>query len=132
MTDEADELVGRLLDGDQRALARAITWIEDRRPGYRDVVDRLYRASGDAHVVGVTGAPGSGKSTLVDQATEVHREREVDVGVVAVDPSSPYTGGAVLGDRIRMSRHSGDPGVFVRSMSARGSLGGLSTAASDA
>lgn len=129
---EAEELVERVLAGEQRALARAITKIEDRRPGYRRIASRLHEEAGDADVVGVTGAPGTGKSTLVDSATDVYRERGDTVGVVAVDPSSPYSGGAVLGDRIRLSSSVDDPGVFYRSMSARGSLGGLSTAVWDA
>jgi LAO/AO transport system kinase len=130
-TDEQD-LIGALLDGQHRALARVITNIEDRRPGYRDLVARLHEHTGDAEVIGVTGSPGSGKSTLVDKLAKHYRDQGLTVGVIAVDPSSPFTGGAVLGDRIRMASNVGDMEVFVRSMSARGQLGGLSTATSDA
>jgi LAO/AO transport system kinase len=127
-----DQLVDELLAGKHRALARAITRIENREPGYRDLVARLHEHTGDADVIGITGSPGSGKSTLVDKMAEEYRDRGHTVGVIAVDPSSPYTGGAVLGDRIRMASNVGDMDVFVRSMSARGSLGGLSAATSDA
>ncbi|WP_225333949.1 methylmalonyl Co-A mutase-associated GTPase MeaB [Halomicrobium urmianum] len=125
-------LVDDLLAGDQRALARVITRIEDRAPGYREDVAALHRHAGGAHVIGVTGPPGAGKSTLVDRIAAAYRERGRTVGVIAVDPASPFTGGAVLGDRIRLGANAGDPGVFVRSMSARGTLGGLSTATTDA
>jgi LAO/AO transport system kinase len=126
------DLVSELLAGDHRALARVITNIENREEGYRDVVARLHPHTGNARVVGVTGSPGSGKSTLVDRLASAYRERGLTVGVIAIDPSSPFTGGAVLGDRIRMASNVGDMDVFVRSMSARGSLGGLSTATTDA
>jgi LAO/AO transport system kinase len=126
------DLVADLLDGDHRALARTITKIEDRSPGYRDLVSRLHEHTGDAAVVGITGSPGAGKSTLVDKLAVTYRERGLTVGVIAVDPSSPYTGGSVLGDRIRMASNVGDMDVFFRSMSARGTLGGLSTATGDA
>jgi len=130
--DEPPELISDLLAGDHRALARVITKIENRAPGYRDLVSALHEHTGDAAVVGVTGSPGSGKSTLVDKLAEEYRDQDLTVGVIAVDPSSPYTGGAVLGDRIRMASTVGDMDVFVRSMSARGNLGGLSTATADA
>ncbi|WP_251343909.1 methylmalonyl Co-A mutase-associated GTPase MeaB [Haloplanus halophilus] len=126
------ELVRDLLDGDHRALARTISKIEDRTPGYREVVSELHAHTGDAEVIGVTGSPGAGKSTLVDKLAKAYRDRGLTVGVIAVDPSSPYTGGAVLGDRIRMASNVGDMDVFFRSMSARGQLGGLSTATADA
>ena len=129
--DEKD-LVERLLSGEQRALARVISKIEDRAPGYRDLVSRLHEHTGNADVIGLTGAPGSGKSTLVDKMAESYREQGETVGVIAIDPSSPFTGGAVLGDRIRMASNVGDMDVFFRSMSARGTLGGLSTATTDA
>ena len=132
LRDRDAELIEELLAGSHRALARVITKIEDRTPGYRGIVSRLYDHAGDAAVVGVTGAPGAGKSTLVDKLASAYRERGDTVGVVAVDPSSPYTGGAVLGDRIRMGSNVGDMDVFFRSMSARGRLGGLSTATADA
>ena len=130
--DEHAELVAELLDGRHRALARVITKIENRAPGYREIVSRLHEHTGSASVVGITGSPGAGKSTLVDKLAKAYRDRGETVGVIAVDPSSPYTGGAVLGDRIRMASNVGDMEVFFRSMSARGSLGGLSTATSDA
>ena len=126
------ELVDGVRSGDVRSLAIAITAIEDRRAGYRELVSRLHHETTDAHIIGVTGSPGSGKSTLVDRLTAYYRGRGETVGVIAIDPSSPFTGGAVLGDRIRMGSAIGDDGVFVRSMSARGSLGGLSTATADA
>jgi LAO/AO transport system kinase len=125
-------LVADLLDGDHRALARTITKIENRSPGYRELVSALHEHTGDAAVVGITGSPGAGKSTLVDKLAVTYRERGLTVGVIAVDPSSPYTGGSVLGDRIRMASNVGDMDVFFRSMSARGTLGGLSTATGDA
>jgi LAO/AO transport system kinase len=125
-------LLERLLSGDHRALARVITRIEEREPGYRGLVSALYDHTGEADVIGVTGAPGAGKSTLVDKLAAAYRDRGDTVGVVAVDPSSPYSGGAVLGDRIRMASNVGDMDVFFRSMSARGQLGGLSMATADA
>ncbi|WP_424019133.1 methylmalonyl Co-A mutase-associated GTPase MeaB [Halorientalis pallida] len=126
------DLIEDLLDGDHRALARTITKIEDRAPGYRDLVSELHEHTGHADVIGITGSPGAGKSTLVDKMAEEYRNRGLTVGVIAIDPSSPFTGGAVLGDRIRMASNTGDMDVFFRSMSARGSLGGLSTATTDA
>ena len=129
---DQSDLVDDLLDGRHRALARVITKIENRAPGYRDLVSALHAHAGNADVVGITGSPGAGKSTLVDKVAEAYRDRGETVGVIAVDPSSPYTGGAVLGDRIRMASNVGDMDVFFRSMSARGQLGGLSTATADA
>jgi LAO/AO transport system kinase len=131
-TGQHAELIQELLDGKHRALARVITKIENRAPGYREIVSQLHEYTGSATVVGITGSPGAGKSTLVDKLAKTYRDRGETVGVIAVDPSSPYTGGAVLGDRIRMASNVGDMDVFFRSMSARGSLGGLSTATSDA
>jgi LAO/AO transport system kinase len=122
-----DELASRVRSGDRRALSRAISWIEDQTPAGRALLDRLYDPSPRAHRLGVTGPPGSGKSTLVSDLTQRLRARRERVGILAVDPSSPFTGGAILGDRIRMQAHSGDPGVFIRSMASRGSLGGLAT-----
>ncbi len=132
LNDRDEELLAELLAGDHRALARIITRIEDRSPGYRGIVAALHDYTGSAEVIGVTGAPGAGKSTLVDELAAAYRERGDTVGVIAVDPASPYTGGAVLGDRIRMASNVGDMDVFFRSMSARGQLGGLSMATADA
>ncbi|SDM12422.1 LAO/AO transport system kinase [Halogranum gelatinilyticum] len=126
------DLVDELLDGKHRALARVITKIENRSPGYREIVSALHEHTGDAEVIGITGSPGAGKSTLVDKLAAAYREAGLTVGIIAVDPSSPFTGGAVLGDRIRMASNVGDMDVFFRSMSARGQLGGLSTATADA
>ncbi len=130
--DRDAELVEELLAGSHRALARVITRIEDRAAGHRAIVSALHEHTGGADVIGITGSPGAGKSTLVDKLAAAYRERGDTVGVVAVDPSSPYTGGAVLGDRIRMGSNVGDMDVFFRSMSARGQLGGLSMATADA
>ena len=132
VADRNRQLVASLLDGDHRALARVISRIEDRAPGHRDLVSRLHAHTGSAAVIGITGSPGAGKSTLVDKLAAAYRDRGDTVGVVAVDPASPYSGGSVLGDRIRMAATVGDMDVFVRSMSARGRLGGLSTATTDA
>ncbi|KOX96635.1 methylmalonyl Co-A mutase-associated GTPase MeaB [Halorubrum tropicale] len=132
LTDADAALVEDLLSGSHRALARVITKIENRTPGYRAIVSALHEHTGGADVIGVTGSPGAGKSTLVDKLAAAYRDRGDTVGVIAVDPSSPYTGGAVLGDRIRMGSNVGDMDVFFRSMSARGQLGGLSTATADA
>lgn len=128
----SDELADALLEGDYAALARAITVVENREAGYRDLIAKLHRHAGDARVLGITGSPGAGKSTLVDKVAAEYRNRGLSVGVIAIDPSSPYTGGAVLGDRIRMTSNVGDMDVFFRSMSARGSLGGVSNATADA
>ncbi|MCH7659698.1 MAG: methylmalonyl Co-A mutase-associated GTPase MeaB [Euryarchaeota archaeon] len=130
MTD--GDLVADLLSGEYRALARTITKIENRSSGYRELVADLHEHTGSAEVIGITGSPGAGKSTLVDKLAKAYRDEGLTVGVIAVDPSSPYTGGAVLGDRIRMASTTGDMDTFVRSMSARGQLGGLSTATGDA
>ena len=132
LSDRDATLVESLLSGSHRALARVISRIEDRAPGYRAIVSALHDHTGTADVIGITGAPGAGKSTLVDKLALAFRDRGDTVGVVAVDPASPYTGGAVLGDRIRMASTVGDMDVFFRSMSARGQLGGLSMATADA
>ena len=132
VADRNRRLVTALLDGDHRSLARVISRIEDRAPGHRDLVSRLHAHTGSAAVIGITGSPGAGKSTLVDKLAAAYRDRGDTVGVVAIDPASPYSGGSVLGDRIRMAATVGDMDVFVRSMSARGRLGGLSTATTDA
>lgn len=122
-------LSAALLEGDRRALARLLTWVEDGDPDLlRAVVGALYPRTGRARVVGVTGSPGVGKSTLTSSMTEALRDRGRTVGVLAVDPTSPFSGGALLGDRVRMQAHHSDPGVFIRSMAARGHLGGLAMA----
>ncbi len=119
------DVMDRLLQGDRRALARAISQVENGSPEARDILRRLYGYTGRAHIIGITGAPGSGKSTLVNALAREYRARGITVGVIAVDPSSPFTGGALLGDRVRMRDLAGDPGVFIRSMASRGHLGGL-------
>ena len=124
-------LAERLLSGDRRALARMVTLIENESPQARRYLAELHQHAGNAHIVGVTGAPGAGKSTLVTHIVRELRRRDRKVGVVAVDPTSPFTGGAILGDRIRMMELAGDPNVFIRSMASRGSLGGLSASTRD-
>ncbi|MGA2319293.1 MAG: methylmalonyl Co-A mutase-associated GTPase MeaB [Solirubrobacteraceae bacterium] len=119
----------RLLAGDRRALARAITLVEDDRPEGWELVKEVYPHTGNAAVFGFTGPPGVGKSTLIGAVTKARREAGRTVGVLSIDPSSPFTKGALLGDRIRLSEHFLDPGVFIRSMANRGALGGLSEAA---
>ena len=125
------DLVRRMLEGDRLALARLITRIENRTPDVPEIMRAIHARTGHAYVLGVTGPPGAGKSTVVDRLTSLLRAERLEVGVIAVDPSSPYTGGAVLGDRIRMQTHTLDPGVFIRSMATRGSLGGLARATGD-
>jgi LAO/AO transport system kinase len=121
-------LVARMLAGDRLALARLVTHVENRSDLVPAIMAAVHGHAGAAYVVGITGPPGAGKSTVVDRLTAVLRAEGATVGVVAVDPSSPFTGGAVLGDRIRMQAHALDPGVFIRSMATRGSLGGLARA----
>ena len=120
-----------MLAGDRLALARLITRVENRMPGVAEIMRSVQPRLGRAHLLGVTGPPGAGKSTLVDRLTARLRAEGASVGVIAVDPSSPFTGGAVLGDRIRMQAHTLDPDVFIRSMATRGSLGGLAAATGD-
>jgi len=121
-------LSARVLAGDPRAIARAISLIEDEALAGAELIRRIFGRTGRAYLMGVTGPPGAGKSTLVDRMTTEIRKTGQTVGVVAVDPTSPYTGGAILGDRVRMQAHAGDPGVFIRSMATRGHLGGLARA----
>jgi len=124
-------LISRLRAGDARALARAISAVENRSAGWADLLKALFPHTGHARILGLTGAPGSGKSTLVDQLAKHYRQDNQTVGIIAVDPTSPYTGGAILGDRIRMQDHFSDPGIYIRSMATRGSLGGLARTTAD-
>jgi LAO/AO transport system kinase len=125
MTLSVDDWATRVLEGDVRAVSRAISAIENHSPEAEELLKQLFPHTGKAYLTGVTGAPGTGKSTLVDRLAAVYRTRQERVGVVAVDPTSPYSGGAILGDRIRMQGHAGDTGIFIRSMATRGFLGGL-------
>jgi LAO/AO transport system kinase len=129
MTQAAPTLAQRLLDGDRRALARAITLVENDDPAGWELVREVYPHTGNAVIVGLTGAPGAGKSTLIGALTKLRRAADRTVSVLSIDPSSPFTKGALLGDRIRLTEHFLDPGVFIRSMANRGALGGLSEAA---
>ncbi|MBW4055826.1 MAG: methylmalonyl Co-A mutase-associated GTPase MeaB [Proteobacteria bacterium] len=124
-------LAEQILEGNIRAAARLMRDIDDGRPQAIDELKQLYPHTGNAYIIGITGPPGAGKSTLVDQLTASFRSQGKKVGVVAIDPTSPFTGGAILGDRIRMNRHSCDEGVFIRSLATRGALGGLSRSTSD-
>ena len=124
-------LISSLRSGDARALARAISIVENRAPGWSDLLKALFPHTGHARVIGLTGAPGAGKSTLVDQLARFCRKQNQTVGIIAVDPTSPYTGGAILGDRIRMQDHFADSGIYIRSMATRGSLGGLARTTAD-
>jgi LAO/AO transport system kinase len=120
-----DDLVERFLNGERRALARIISRVENETPEGREYLRQIFPYSGKTHIIGMTGGAGSGKSTLTSALAAEYRRRNKTVGVVAVDPSSPFTHGAILGDRIRMQEHALDPGVYVRSMAGRGALGGL-------
>lgn len=124
-------IVERLLNGDRRALARMVTLIEAEAPLARRYLAKLHQHAGQAHIIGVTGAPGAGKSSLVTRLVRELRTRERKVGIIAIDPTSPFTGGAILGDRIRMMELAGDPNIFIRSMASRGSLGGLAASTRD-
>ena len=132
MMSDVETLASQIVEGSTRALARGLTWVESGGKRAEALSAQLYPHTGRAQIVGVTGAPGSGKSTLVRALALVARARGRTVGVVAVDPSSPFSGGAILGDRIRMNDLALDPGVFIRSMATRGALGGLCRAAADA
>jgi LAO/AO transport system kinase len=125
------ELIRQVRSGDIRALARTISTVENRSPGSSNLLKSLFPHSGRARVIGFTGAPGAGKSTLVDQFAKHYRKQDKTIGIIAVDPSSPYTGGAILGDRIRMQDHFADAGIYIRSMATRGSLGGLARTTAD-
>lgn len=127
-----ESLIQSALSGDKKAIARLITLVENDEEKAREIIRRIYPHTGKAYVVGITGPPGSGKSTLLDKLIKLARDEGHRVGVIAIDPTSPFTGGALLGDRLRMQRHSTDPGVFIRSMATRGSLGGLAKATNDA
>jgi len=124
-------LAKRILDGDVRAASRLMRDIDDRIPSALESLKELYPKTGRAYIIGITGPPGSGKSTLVDKMVDLFRKEGKSVGIVAVDPTSPFSGGAILGDRIRMQRHATDEGVFIRSLATRGCLGGLSRSTQD-
>jgi LAO/AO transport system kinase len=132
ITPAVSPLGTRVRAGEARAIARAISLVEDDEPGAAALVRELFPATGRAYLVGVTGPPGAGKSTLVDRLSLELRRRGETVGIIAVDPTSPYSGGAILGDRVRMQAQAGDDGVFIRSMATRGHLGGLSRATHEA
>ena len=125
------EFVSRVRAGDVRALSRAISTVEDHTPESTDLLKALFPYSGNALLLGMTGSPGAGKSTLVDQVARVYRKQGKTIGIVAVDPTSPFSGGAILGDRIRMQSHHADSGIYIRSMATRGSLGGLASTTAD-
>jgi LAO/AO transport system kinase len=126
MTSIIDDWAAKIRRGDVRSVSRAISAIENHSPESQELLKQLFPYTGQAYLTGITGAPGTGKSTLVDRLASYHRKHDQRVGVVAVDPTSPYSGGAILGDRIRMQGHASDAGMFIRSMATRGFLGGLS------
>jgi len=128
---EPGELLENIFKGDVRSLARAITRVENRSVEGTELLRRIYPHTGNSRIIGITGSPGSGKSSLVDRLAALYRQRNKTLAIVAVDPSSPFTGGAVLGDRIRMGALATDPGIFIRSMATRGHLGGLANATAD-
>lgn len=130
-SEEVENLVARLRTGDVRALARAISLVENDSPGAAAVLSACFPYTGQALRIGLTGAPGAGKSTLVDQLAKFYRAQQHSVGIVAVDPTSPFTGGAILGDRIRMQGHHADAGLYIRSMATRGFLGGMASTTAD-
>jgi LAO/AO transport system kinase len=123
--------VDQILEGNRRAIARLISQLENNHPAALDILVELYPHTGQAYLVGVTGAPGTGKSTLVNEMVKLYRSQDQSVAVLSIDPTSPFTGGAILGDRIRLKDLAGDSGIFIRSMATRGSLGGLARAAAD-
>ncbi|WP_342026578.1 methylmalonyl Co-A mutase-associated GTPase MeaB [Proteiniborus ethanoligenes] len=126
------EYVEKLLNGDKRTCARLISMVENNEEEAKNIIKDIYRYTGKAHIVGITGPPGGGKSTMTDKLAKELRKRGKTVGIIAIDPTSPFTGGAILGDRIRMQDLATDPGVFIRSMGTRGHLGGLSKATQNA
>src|ERR1700758_3637216 len=126
-----DQLLQNFFKGDVRALSRVITRVENRSVDSLDILRQLFPYTGRSQIIGITGSPGAGKSSLVDRLAIAYRQKEKAVGIIAVDPSSPFTGGAILGDRIRMQTQGIDPGVYIRSMATRGHLGGLATATAD-
>jgi GTPase len=126
-----DQLLQNFFKGDTRALSRVITRVENRSSDSLALLQELFGHTGNSQIIGITGSPGSGKSTLVDRLAVAYRQKGNTLAVVAIDPSSPFTGGAILGDRIRMQTHGIDPGVYIRSMATRGHLGGLATATAD-
>jgi LAO/AO transport system kinase len=126
-----EAFIQRVRNGEVRALSRAITAVEDHTPESTELLKGLFPHSGKALLLGMTGPPGAGKSTLVDQVAHAYRKQDKTIGIVAVDPTSPFSGGAILGDRIRMQSHHADPGIFIRSMATRGSLGGLASTTAD-
>ena len=131
MSQPIENWAQRVCAGEIRALSRAITAIENHEPEAEELLRLLFPRTGKAYLTGVTGAPGTGKSTLVDRLAAHYRAKQEQVGVIAVDPTSPYSGGAILGDRIRMQGHAGDSGMFIRSMATRGFLGGLARATAE-
>lgn len=126
------DLAQEILKGNHRAIARAISLVENDRNAAREMMKKIFPHTGGSLIIGITGSPGSGKSTLVDQMTGLLRKKRDKIGIVAMDPSSPFSGGAILGDRIRMMQHSVDPQIFIRSMATRGHLGGLARATGEA
>ncbi len=128
---QIQELARRIRAGEPRALARGISIVEDHSAQSTELLKTLFPYSGKALLLGMTGSPGAGKSTLVDQVAHAYRKQEKTIGIVAVDPTSPFSGGAILGDRIRMQSHHADPGIYIRSMATRGSLGGLASTTAD-
>ncbi len=131
LTFVSQHLSDQVLSGDPRALARSISRVENHAPGWIHLLKEFFPHTGKALTIGLTGAPGAGKSTLVDQLAKYYRKENRTVGIIAVDPTSPYTGGAIMGDRIRMQDHFSDPGIYIRSMATRGSLGGLARTTAD-
>lgn len=131
MISSIDELIQKMVSGDKRALGKIITLMEEDTSSSAYIVSKIYPLTGKAYIMGITGPPGSGKSSIVDKLVSCYRNENLKVGVIAIDPTSPFTGGAILGDRIRMRSHYTDKDVFIRSMATRGTLGGLSRATSD-